>query len=117
MKVSYNNCELELFVQVVDGKGPDLMGRDWLTQFEVALRPVNSLESLPPLKEVLEKHAEVFNEQLGCLQGQEIKLIVKENVQPEFFKPRTVSLVLRGRVEAELQRLEEKRHPSGKEGW
>ena len=47
VKVSYNNCELELFVQVVDGKGPDLMGRDWLTQFKVALRPVNSLESLP----------------------------------------------------------------------
>ena len=108
VKVSYNNCELELFVQVVDGKGPDLMGRDWLTQFKVALRPVNSLESLPPLKEVLEKHAEVFNDQLGCLQGQEIKLIVKENAQPKFFKPRTVPLVLRGRVEAELQRLEEK---------
>ena len=80
----------------MDGKGPDLMGRDWLTQFKVALRPDNSLESLPPLKEVLEKHAEVFKDQLGCLQGQEIKIIVKENAQPKCFKPHTVPFVLRG---------------------
>ena len=40
----YANQEATLSIQVVEGAGPDLMGRDWLAKFEVTLGEVNHLE-------------------------------------------------------------------------
>jgi len=37
-----------LFVQVVDGERPNLMGRDWLKELEVNLGEVNLVEGDTP---------------------------------------------------------------------
>ena len=47
-------------------------------------------------------------ERLGCLKGTEIKLNVDSNATPKFFKARLVPLALKGKVEAELDKLESK---------
>ena len=109
VKVSYNNKSIVLPVYVVCGVGPNLMGRDWLSQFSVALKmPVNKVETCPLLNETLLKYDSIFNDELGCLQGHTIQIMVKDNITPKFFKPRTVPYILKKMVEEELTRLQDK---------
>ena len=49
---------------MVKGAGPNLFGRDWLSQVNVNMGEIFSLE---PLKEIIEEYPNVFSDQLGCL--------------------------------------------------
>ena len=108
VKVNYGQLECELCVHVVDGDGPDLMGRDWIKALGVTLKlgEIHSVEESKSLHDVLEKHSTLFEEKLGCLKGTEVKLNVDSNATPKFFKARSVPLALKGKVEAELDKLE-----------
>ena len=57
------------------------------------------------LGEVLEKHKSVFSEGLGKLKDYKVNIELKEFAKPRFCKARTVPYALRGRIEAELDRL------------
>ena len=106
LSVRYGTAEAYLPVQVVDGVGPNLMGRDWLSNLKVTGGRVNLVEH-DQLKEVLDKHEAVFDGSLGCLKGVKVDLIVDDKVKPKFLKPRTVPFTLRDKVEKELNRLEQ----------
>ena len=105
LSVRYGTIETCLSVQVVDGTGPNLMGRDWLNRLKVTGGQVNLVEH-DQLKEVLDKHKAVMDGSLGCLKGAKVNLIVDDKVKPKFYKPRTVPLMLKDKVEQELSRLE-----------
>ena len=77
------------------GDGPNLMGRDWLGQFVVNLKDVH-------------KYSDVFKDELGCLKGMPVKLLVHENAKPKFFKPRPVPILLKDKVTKELEDLQAK---------
>ena len=104
----YGQQERELYVQVVAGNGPDLMGRDWLSELKVTLKigEVNTVEGGNSLQTVLERHSAVFEKGLGCLKGMTVKLNVDDNATPKFYKARTAPLALKEKVEAELDNLE-----------
>lgn len=104
--VNYGQQECDLYVQVVDGEGPDLMGRDWLRDLKVDIGRIHSVEISQSLQDVLDKHSSVFASELGCLQGMEVKLNVDSNATLKFFNVRSVPLALKGKVENELERLE-----------
>ena len=104
--VRHRQQECELFVHVVDGEGPDLMGRDWLRDLKVTFGKIHALADSTAVQEVLEKHSKLFCNELGCLQGMEVKLNVDRNATPKFFKARTVPLALKEKVEVELENLE-----------
>ena len=57
--VKYEGQREVLSVLVVDGKGPNLMGRDWLAKVKV-MPQIHSLSDHTPLKEVLSQHATVL---------------------------------------------------------
>ena len=78
------------------------MGREWIK----ALGEIHSVEESKSLDEVLQKHSTVFEEKLGCLKGTEVKLNVDSNATAKFFKARSVPLALKGKVEAELDKLD-----------
>ena len=65
-------------LQVVDGAGPNLMGRDWLSNLKVTRGLVNLVDH-DQLKEVLDKHDTIFDGSLGCLKGVKVDLIVNDN--------------------------------------
>ena len=106
--VTYEREQSELFVQVVEGEGPDLLGRDWIAALKVTLSmgEVHTVEEERSLLEVLAKYSSIFTEDLGCLKGMEVKLNVDPNATPKFFKARPVPLALKEKVERELQKLQ-----------
>ena len=61
----------------------------------------------PSVQSIIEKHSQIFKEELGTIQGTTAKLQVEESERPHFFKPRSVPLALKTKVEAELEWLEE----------
>ena len=96
---------------MVSGTGPNLLGRDLITPLGVGLdkfKEVRSLELASPLQELLDKHAPVFSEGLGCFNGPPVKLKVDANAQPKFYKARSVPFALKSKVEAKLANLQSK---------
>lgn len=89
------------------------MGRDWISHLEVNLKHINAIESDNSIQKVLQKvlhkfmFTTVFNDDLGCLQGTTVKLQVHDDAQPKFYKPRPVPLLLKEKVEQELEALQE----------
>ena len=55
------------------------------------------------MQPILDEFADVFKEELGCYRGGEVGIDVDPDVQPRFFKPRTVPLAFREAADAELE--------------
>ena len=106
VQAEYMGKLVDMCVHVVEGDGPNLMGRDWLSLLEVNLGEVNLLKNDCLLQTVLDKHCLVFNDELGCIKDMKVKLLIDSTAKPKFFKPRSVPFTLRDKVETELQRLE-----------
>ena len=52
------------------------------------------------------KYAEVFRDELGMVQDYTVKLTLKQNAKPKFFRPRAVPYAIKGTIEKDLDRLE-----------
>ena len=58
------------------------------------------------LSDLLDKYSTVFTEELGKMESVQIKLYVKPDAQPKFFKPRSIPLAIKPAIDEELDRLE-----------
>lgn len=103
-RVRYQDQELPLLFVVAGVDGPSLLGRNWLQLLRLDWSAILSLKD-SNLSLVLEKHAKVFDDSLGTLQGFNAKLIVDKSAKPIFCKPRPVPYSIRSQVEAQLDRL------------
>ena len=86
IQVNYGEQTYQLLVYVVDGRGPNLMGRDWLGSLNITVGVINSLPTPDVLQEVLQKHTSVFSDKLGTLQGVKVKLQTNPDVVPKFLR-------------------------------
>ena len=73
---------------------------------KVTFKGLHSLEHSNSLNEALQKHSSIFKSELGCMVRAKVKLHVKIDVPPKFYKARPVPFALRKKVEGELDRLQ-----------
>ena len=109
LPVVYGSQRVSLPMVVVDGSGPTLFGRDWMSEITLHWSSIKQLQvenGLPEMKKPLSEFGEVFREELGTIRPIKAHLTVKTGVQPRFFKPRSVPFSLKSALEAELSRLE-----------
>ena len=107
VNVCYDGVEYSLPLLVVGGKGPALLGRNWLEKIKLNWTIIKQLSSHNKrLKEILQKHAQLFEEGLGTLQGTKAKIHVHPTATPIFHKARPVPYALRAKIEQDLERLE-----------
>lgn len=104
VRVLYEGQTPQLQLVVVKGKGPTLMGRDWLSKIRLDWSKIYYTWSAG-LESVLSEFKEVFQEELGTFKGFEAKIEVDPNATPRYCKARTVPYAMRQRVEEELNRL------------
>ena len=109
LNVSYQKQNHRLSIQVVPGKGPTLLGRDWLEKIQLNWHGIHQLCTPPTIsvQQVLDRYPAVFNGKLGQIASASTPLHVDPSQQPRFFKARPVPYSLRTKVEAELTRLQE----------
>ena len=73
---------------VVGGKGPALLGRNWLEKIKLSwpiIKPLSSHNKR--LEEILRKHAQLFEEGLGTLQGAKAKSMLTPLLPLSSIKP------------------------------
>ena len=103
--VHHNNQQKTLPLLIVQGEGPSLLGRDWLEHLQLDWAAIHKICSGEDVQVMLDRHAEVFKEELGSLRDTKVKLHVDPSVQPKSCKPRRVPFSVKHKVEVELQRL------------
>ena len=111
VKVNYGETNKLLFLYVVEGQGPSLMGREWLNEIKINWQELNlAAETSAPMNSevgrLLQKYENVFKEGLGVMNTFEARLQVKEGARPRFCKARPVPFTLKAAIDRELDRLE-----------
>lgn len=99
-----------LDVYVVRDGGPPLLGRDFISLFNLQLSPCNYVSDTPAsaLSDQLKiRYPHVFSDKLGKFNKYTVKLRLKDNAKPIFFKARPVAFALRDKVGKEIDRLVE----------
>lgn len=101
---------LPIFVINADKYAPPLLGRDWLHVIKLdwhQLLPSGQYtiraDSVEKLKD---KYSDIFQPELGTVQGVKASLHIKDDVTPVFYKPRPVPFSMRPAVENELERMQ-----------
>ncbi|XP_062864462.1 uncharacterized protein K02A2.6-like [Trichomycterus rosablanca] len=106
VKVAYHKQIKTLPLVVVKGTGPNLLGRGWLEDIKLNWAGLNYTKSDEiSLQKVLQKHADVFREELGTLKGTKAVVHVAANATPRFYRPRVVPYAMRVKLEREIDRL------------
>ena len=103
--VAYNGQQAVLPLLVVKGSGPNLLGRDWLSVIRMDWNVICQVERTSPITQLLEKHSRVFRQEVGLWKDAKAKINIHEGANPKFFKPRSISYYLKGKVETEITRL------------
>ena len=105
--VRYDDQEADVSLIVVEGSGPNLVGRDWLRKFRLKWSEICHIDSGTKHAPLLGQYREVFQEGLGTVKNVRAKLQVDPTETPKFFKSRPVPFALREKVEQELSHLQQ----------
>lgn len=115
VRVRYKQQCRKLPLVVVQGDGPSLLGRGWLEEISLdwreikrrnRARKVHQVKTTEDtLQRVLNKHEDVFKDELGTLKGTKATIHVKQDATPHFFRPRSVPFAIRAKVDKEIDRL------------
>ena len=106
VEVEYNGFKGNLVAVVISGKGPCLLGQNWLQRISLDWSAIFNLTTMDKeLNAILEAHSTVFQEGLGKVEGVKAKIYINSSEKPRFFKARPVAYTLREKIETELDRL------------
>ncbi|KAK2169582.1 hypothetical protein NP493_1183g00002 [Ridgeia piscesae] len=105
VKVRYGEQSKYLQLYVMKGIGPTLFGREWLHSIRLNW-PLMHLETQSGFRDVLDRHAAVFSDELGRLLNIKARIQLKEEPKPRFWKARPVAFARKPAVERGLDQLE-----------
>ena len=113
VEVEYNDQVAELDLYVLDNtNSPPLLGRSWLKDIKLDWNSIKVLQQQPSnsslqpdILQLLHKHKDLFNDEIGTLRGIKAKINVKADANPKFMKSRPVPLSLQKKVNDQIDRL------------
>ncbi|KAJ0172395.1 hypothetical protein K1T71_001098 [Dendrolimus kikuchii] len=89
---------------IIKGGARPLLGREWMRALKISQIRLNEISEDGYVSQLRSEYPEVFSDKLGTCK-QKIRLQVTDH-EPVYVRARPVPLALRGRVEAELDRLQ-----------
>ncbi|UYV65035.1 K02A2.6-like [Cordylochernes scorpioides] len=102
VKVNNRNITMELLV--VEGPGPNLIGREAFDQIGIGLEWINYGDSVC---QITEEFMDVFKDKLGQYRGPPIHIKIKTLGKPTFLRARTLPYAIKPKVEEALRKMEE----------
>ena len=110
VKVRYGQQVRVCTLIVVEGDGPNLVGRDWLRSFKLDWHRIQKVQVSDSLNRgldtLLTRFVEVFEKSKSPIVPYLAKLHLKGQSKPVFCRPRSVPFALKEGIEEELDRLE-----------
>ena len=116
--LKYQDQSADVPLLHVEGSGPSLFGRYWLSRRRLGWTKICNIRvsetDLPQgvasqLRTTIQNHPNVFKPGLGTVKGITAKLEMKPDARPKFCKARPVPYALQEAVEAEYNRLEDRK--------
>ena len=113
--LKYQDQSADVPLLVVEGSGPSIFGRNWLSQIRLDWTKICNIQvsetNLPQgvasqLRTTVQNHPNVFKPGLGTVKGITAKLEMKPDAPPKFCKACPVLYALQEAVEAEYNHLE-----------
>ena len=104
--VEHQGNHKKLPLIITKGRGPSLLGRNWLGELRIDWKSAYKVQEIDPLSSVLKKHQAVFEIGLGTITCAKAALHIDPHAPPKFHPPRPVPFALRQKMEEELERLE-----------
>ena len=97
---------------LVEGNGPPLLGRDWITALKVKLTELvntvqGQLSTNKELQDLMKRYEDLFSGKPSACKF-EAKMQVDETIPPKFFKARPFPLAMEQLVENEINRQVQK---------
>jgi transposase InsO family protein len=105
VQVEYGNRHYDLPLYVTQGEEASLLGRQWLQYVQLQWNRVFALAT-SSMTDLLNQYSDVFCASQGTIQHFKADIKVKDNAEPLFHRPRPVPFALKGKVSAELDKLE-----------
>ena len=93
VNVEYSGQTHKFVLLVVKGSGPTQLGRDWMLVIRLDWQQINYASS-SGYQELLNKHADVFQDSLGTFKGCKARIEVKPDAKLRYCKARTVPFAL-----------------------
>ena len=97
--VSYELQTTFLPLVVVKGDGASLFGRNWLEHIKLNWPVIHRVSNNREVDDLLQKHQQLFCEELGTFKGMEAHIHVPPNTQPRYFKPRPFGILTKSQSE------------------
>src|SRR5690606_6250722 len=87
---------------------PFLLGRDWFQKFQLPWSSIHSLNQHDDMKfkNVLSEFPDLSKPGIGKIPGTKVRISLKPNATPVYFRPRPIPASLRTPIEDELAYLE-----------
>ena len=102
--VCHGKKSANLPLLVIDKSGPSLLGRNWLSCFELDWKAIYTMND-SALGRLLDRYQAVFAPGLGTLRGFNATIHIDPDATPRFCQARSVPFSMRALVERELDRL------------
>lgn len=102
--VEYKDFRGNLDLLIAKGSGHSLLGRNWFQALGIKIDGINMITDNTVLKK-LEKYKNVFTKKLGVYKGPQVKVHIRDDAAPVFFRCRPVPFAIRDRVCEEIDRL------------
>ena len=80
--VKYGDQKAPLVLLVVDGDGPSLLGRNWLSYIQLDWKNIHAIMVSKSPSYVMEKYADLFKDELGKVSQFQATLHVKSGARP-----------------------------------
>lgn len=93
-------------IYVVDSMGPCLLGRDFLSAFNISLN-VNSVLQCSHRNRLLKEYPDVLTNRLGTYRYDKVTIPIDPQARPIFLRHRPVPLAYRQKVEEQIKRMVE----------
>ena len=110
VSVKHRGYQGQQVLYVVSGRGPSLLGRNWLSDIQLdwaRIKAVYVQEVKAKVGQLLEKYREVFQSTPGVMKHHTAHLSLKPESQPVFRRAHSVPFAIKELVGKELDRLEE----------
>lgn len=109
--VQYGDQKATMPLIIVKGNRPALFGRNWLEKLKLDWKNIFTLgketkHGDPELQAVLQRHSQVFSEEVSAIEDFRATIRMQPGAQPVFCKARPVPYSLKEAVEKELDRME-----------
>ena len=109
VEVEYEDQKAKLPLVIVDGKGPTLLGRNWLHHLRLDWSQLHHIQTdahEADIQSIIDRHPDLFQEGLGKVSGTKATIYIDDDkVKPRFMRARQVPYALHAKVEAEIDRL------------